>query len=74
MHTCFCFENALLNFPPNLFNMLRLELRSCAFGCAFMSLLTMMGNEGFWKVQRSLFDEERVWGGGQRLQPFDKDL
>lgn len=54
--------------------MLRLELSSCAFGCAFLSLLTMMGNEGFWKVQRSLFDEERVWGGGQRLQPFDKDL
>ena len=45
MHTSFFFANALLNFPPNLFNMLALGPSSCAFGCGFLSLLTILGSE-----------------------------
>ena len=45
MHTSFFFANALLNFPPNIVSMLILGPSSRAFGCGFLSLLTMVGSE-----------------------------
>ena len=48
MHTSslFFLENALLNFPPNFFSILALEVFCCwTFDCAILSLLTMTGKE-----------------------------